>query len=203
MQSPDSYYESTFDYRSLLPTRNNGIEHESVPSGGGGGSDNAGDILGCCPEWCTNLIPTLSWRERCIGCGTCMVAGYLLSMGSFWRIADLLSGHPLPFVVNATVGNWIALAGSFFLSGPAAQWRKMWHEKRRGTTLVYLTSLVVTLLVALVPFPSRPAKGLLLLVLMLVQYGSITWYCLSYIPFAQDAVLAFVQRYRNGNNVDY
>lgn len=90
-----SYFESTFDYRSLLPSRGGG--------GGGGpasavddGNDNSEDNDSLCYE--------MSLRERLLGCGTCMIAGYLLSFGSFWRIKDMVVRHdPFPFVVNSTV----------------------------------------------------------------------------------------------------
>lgn len=90
-----SYFESTFDYRSLLPSRGGG--------GAGGpasavddGNDNSEDNDSLCYE--------MSLRERLLGCGTCMIAGYLLSFGSFWRIKDMVVRHdPFPFVVNSTV----------------------------------------------------------------------------------------------------
>jgi Got1/Sft2-like family len=101
--------------------------------------------------------------------------------------------NAVPFVLNATVGNIIALCGSCFLSGPHSQMKKMWAETRRTATIAYLGSLFLTLLIAFIPnFPGP--RGLLLLLLMLCQYVSITWYCLSYIPYAREAVLGFLQR---------
>ena len=32
-----------------------------------------------------------------IGCGTCMVAGYLLSFGAFFRVKELIIGNPCEF----------------------------------------------------------------------------------------------------------
>ena len=89
-----SFFESTFDYRSLLPTT----------SAGGGGPpsavdvDNNNDV-----DESSSICYEMSLRERLLGCGTCMVAGYMLSMGSFWRLSDLVVRHdPFPFVVHAT-----------------------------------------------------------------------------------------------------
>jgi hypothetical protein len=177
-----------FDYQNLLPVR-------SSSSGGGGGDEN--DTSG--QQGC---FPALSYRERLLGCATCMVAGYLLSLGSFWRLKDLLVHHdPLPFVMNATIGNIIALGGSFFMSGPKYQAQRMFHKKRKTATIVYLSSLAAVLVVAVLPVP---AKGLLLLILMGLQYVAILWYCLSYIPFAHDAIRSFVQnRLVGGDNVEY
>eukprot|EP00977_Amphora_coffeiformis_P008512 scaffold1924_cov218-Amphora_coffeaeformis.AAC.4 len=147
-----SFFESTFDYRSLLPGQRppSAVDAEYGDEGEESSS-----------SWCYEM----SLRERLLGCGTCMVAGFLLSMGSFWRISALVVRHdPFPFVVNATVqhhslilrhlsiqyqqGNCLALAGSFFLMGPKAQWNRMWREERRIATLLYLGTLGGTLLVA-------------------------------------------------------
>ena len=86
-----SFFESTFDYRSLLP--------------GQGAAPSAVDAdYGDTEESSNSLCYEMSLRERLLGCGTCMVAGFLLSMGSFWRISALVVRHdPFPFVVNATV----------------------------------------------------------------------------------------------------
>ena len=64
-----------------------------------------------------SLFPSLTWQERLGGCLACMVLGYILSLGSFFRMKDLLAGHPTSFVLYTTVGNIISLSGSCFLSG--------------------------------------------------------------------------------------
>lgn len=183
-------FDSSFDYQNLLPVRSSSATTDGADDDSGTSTTQQG------------CFPALSYRERLLGCGTCMVAGYLLSLGSFWRLKDLLVHHdPLPFVMNTTVGNIIALGGSFFLSGPKYQMERMWHEKRRTATGLYLSSLVATILVAFLPIP---LKGLLLLLLMLCQYVAVTWYCLSYIPFAHDAVRGFIRsRMAGGDNLEY
>jgi uncharacterized membrane protein len=107
----------------------------------------------------------------------------------------------LPYVINVTVGNWIALLGSCFLSGPSNQIHRMFHERRRNATILYLGSLVLTILVAF--WKRLPLQGLWLLLLTLAQYVSITWYTLSYIPFAQEAVTSFLSRYLGRSNTEY
>jgi hypothetical protein len=191
MSAPSSsLFDSSFDYQNLLPTRSNN-------SAGGNVASTSSDADGGC-------LPALSYRERILGCATCMVAGYLLSMGSLWRIKDLVVHHdPLPFVMNATIGNILALAGSFFLSGPKHQMDRMWHDKRRTATTLYLSSLGLTVCVAFLPIPI--GKGLLLLLLMFCQYVSIAWYCLSYIPFAHDAIRGYWNQRMSGgsDNIEY
>ena len=97
--------------------------------------------------------------------------------------------------MNATIGNIIALCGSCFLKGPKSQMKNMFHETRQYATIAYLTSMVLTLVVAFAPIPGP--KSLLLLILLLIQYAGITWYCLSYIPFARDAVRSYWNRMVN------
>lgn len=86
-------------------------------------------------------------------------------------------GNPRPFVVMYTVGNLIALCGSFFLSGPNTQISKMFHESRKASSVTYLSSLVATLVVAFMP--SFTGKALVLFVLCIIETLSLTWYCLS------------------------
>jgi Got1/Sft2-like family len=232
--SNNSYFDSSFDYRSLLPqgmmgggggnnsSNNNNFQQQQQQqqneidiegSSGGIGSFFSGrsissttttnsnattNVLSGCTEIYGAWIPEMTWRERLIGCSTCMIAGYLLSLGSFFRIRDLLFGNPIPLVMNATIGNLIALAGSCFLSGPSNQLNRMWATKRRYATILYLGSLVITLLVVILPLPGP--KGFILLLLMLSQYVSITWYCLSYIPMGQEMAASFCRRYININS---
>ena len=133
--------------------------------------------------------------------------GVVLSLGSFFRMKDVLRGrNPTPFVAYTTLGNIISLSGSFFLTGPRAQMRRMFHSSRRVATIMYLGSLFVTLLVCLVlpvlrhdgsgggdgtgggkgPSSAFRGEALLLLVLLGCQYVAVAWYCLSYIPFARQ-----------------
>ena len=42
--------------------------------------------------------PSLTWRERLIGCASCMILGYLLSFGSLFRLKHLIMGNPSKFI---------------------------------------------------------------------------------------------------------
>jgi len=154
-----------------------------------GNGENTIDLNRYCPVWFTEFfdnLPALSLRERLLGCGTMMLCGYLLSFGSFLRLKHLFTGNPVPLVVNITVGNIIALCGTCFLSGPQTQMNRMFHESRKLASMFYLGSLGVTAFLLLLPH--FPFRGFLLFFLMLGQYVAITWYCLSYIPFARQFV---------------
>lgn len=101
-------------------------------------------------------------------------------------IQDLLLGDPYPFVLAFTTGNLISLSGSFFLSGPKAQTKKMFHETRKHATIVYLASISLTVVVAFAP--QFPGQALVLFLVCLLQTLSLTWYCLSYVPYARSYV---------------
>ena len=147
------------------------------------------DLSRHCPVWLNEFyesLPTPSLRERLLGCGAMMLCGYLLSFGSFLRMRHLFMGNPVPIVVNVTVGNVIALCGTCFLSSPKTQLERMFNPSRRLASTFYLGSLGMTMFLLLLP--PFPIRGLLLFLLMLGQYVAITWYCLSYIPFARQFV---------------
>jgi len=91
---------------------------------------------------------------------------------------ELLLGNPKPFVLMYTVGNLVALSGSFFLTGPNAQFKKMFHESRKAASVVYLVTLFTTLSVVFVP--SFTGKAFVLLLLCIIETLALTWYCLSY-----------------------
>jgi hypothetical protein len=39
-------------------------------------------------------FPSLTWKERLLGCATCMIGGYILSFGSLFRLKHLIMGNP-------------------------------------------------------------------------------------------------------------
>lgn len=70
-----------------------------------------------------------------------------------------------------------------FLMGPMAQLKRMFDKGRWVATAVYLASLLLTLVAAFVV-----RVGLLVLLCLICQLAALTWYCLSYVPFARQAV---------------
>ena len=67
--------------------------------------------------------------------------------------------------------------------GPVKQIKNMFKEKRIIATIVMLVSLVLTLCAAF-----WWKKKMLALIFVVIQSLAMTWYCISYIPFARDAV---------------
>ncbi|NXS98128.1 SFT2A protein, partial [Jacana jacana] len=71
-----------------------------------------------------------------------------------------------------------------FLMGPLKQLKAMFEPKRLVATIVMLLFLVLTLCAVF----WWNKKGLAVLFCIL-QFLAMTWYSLSYIPFARDAVI--------------
>ena len=127
-----------------------------------------------CPDWILDNLPTLSLKERLLGCFTCMVCGYLLSLGSFVRTKDLMFGNPAPLVITVTLGNILSLSGTCFLSGPTSQLQRMFHKSRKTASIMYLGTLGITMI--LIMLPKFTGRGFLLFMLLIGQYVAITWY---------------------------
>ncbi|XP_014677572.1 PREDICTED: vesicle transport protein SFT2A-like isoform X2 [Priapulus caudatus] len=87
------------------------------------------------------------------------------------------------FAVCYTIGNIIALSGTFFLMGPLSQLKKMFAMTRLIATIVMLVALVLTLMAAL--WWDNPGLTILFVI---IQFVAMLWYSISYIPYARDAV---------------
>ncbi|CAH8620912.1 unnamed protein product [Heterobilharzia americana] len=71
---------------------------------------------------------------------------------------------------------------TIFLMGPMNQLKRMFQETRIFAAVFMLVSLVLTIIFALL------GLRLLCLIFCILQSLALTWYSLSYIPFARDAV---------------
>jgi len=141
-------------------------------------------------------FPTLTYKERMMGFGACFIVGYVITFSSFSRFVHLLEGNPIPFVSVYTLGNLLSLGSMGFLCGPARQLRNMFHESRKLTSVTYISTLLLTLLLCFLPTPSGFAgsiKLLFLVLLLIVQLCASVWYSLSYIPFARRTASKFAK----------
>ncbi|CAJ0955957.1 unnamed protein product [Ranitomeya imitator] len=84
------------------------------------------------------------------------------------------------FAIFYTLGNIAALASTCFLMGPLKQLKKMFEPTRLIATIIMLLCLVCTLCAVF----WWKKKGLALLFCIL-QFLAMTWYSLSFIPFAR------------------
>ncbi|EEC51277.1 predicted protein [Phaeodactylum tricornutum CCAP 1055/1] len=139
-------------------------------------------------EYC----PTLTFQQRLIGFAVCFGMGYVMSFFSFRFFIKLIEGHPLPFAFNYTAGQIMQLLASVFLCGPKRQFKSMFDEKRRETSITYLSCLGATMVVIFVPMPALP-KLILLLLLTVTQFCASLWYTLSYIPYGRKTALRMIK----------
>merc|ERR1712010_319681 len=94
--------------------------------------------------------PTLTLKQRIIGFVICAGVGLLLTLGSFFRFKKCVDGDCAPFAVIYTLGNIIAVLGSFFLSGPCKQLKSCFELGRLCATITFIVMMILTLVIALV-----------------------------------------------------
>lgn len=135
-----------------------------------------------------SCFPSLSYKERLIGFCVCFGLGILLQILSMGSTLGVVLGKPEKFAVLYTFGNIISIFGTFFLFGPSAQISKMKDESRREVSIIFVGSLIMTLVCVYI----LKAK-LLTIVFLVIQFCSYIWYCLSYIPFGRSVVLAGIK----------
>jgi len=136
-----------------------------------------------------DFCPKLSYQQRMIGFGSCFVLGYIITFLSFSFFIEMVRGDPAPFVMVYTLGNILSLLSSMFLCGPKRQLKNMIDEKRRYTTIVFMSSLLLAIIICFIEFDQGP-KLFLLILLLIIQACASLWYSLSYIPFARTQVVS-------------
>jgi len=126
-------------------------------------------------------VTTLSWSTRLKGFAICFTIGVIMSILAtlfLW----LPNGLKL-FAVFYTFGNVLSLCSTFFLMGPLKQLKRMFAETRFIATIVMLVMFALTLCAVF-----WWNQKVLALVFCVLQFLALTWYSISYIPFARDAV---------------
>jgi len=94
-------------------------------------------------------------------------------------------GNIVGFAIFYTLGNIVAMSSTLFLMGPKKQCGMMWKKDRAVATSVYLVTMILTLVIGI-----ATNKKLACIILLVIQSLAATWYSLSYIPFARQAVTA-------------
>lgn len=146
------------------------------------------------------MCPQLTYQQRMAGFGVCFSLGWLISILSFNFFEDLILGNPVPFVIIYTLGNVISLCSSMFLCGPKRQFKRMFDDKRKITTIVYLSTLILAIIVCFIPF-NNTVKLSILVILLVAQFLSSFWYTMSYIPFARKTIINCFKREFGDENV--
>ncbi|XP_010370073.1 vesicle transport protein SFT2B isoform X2 [Rhinopithecus roxellana] len=113
---------------------------------------------------------SLSWGTRIKGFIACFAIGILCSVLGTLLLWVPRKGLHL-FAVFYTFGNIASIGSTIFLMGPVKQLKRMFEPTRLIATIMVLWH----------------NKGLAL-IFCILQSLALTWYSLSFIPFARDAV---------------
>ncbi|NP_001230577.1 vesicle transport protein SFT2B [Phacochoerus africanus] len=124
---------------------------------------------------------SLSSGTRIKGFIACFAAGILCSLLGTFLLWVPQKGLYL-FAVFYTFGNIASIGSTVFLMGPMKQLKRMFEPTRLIATILVLLCFALTLCFAFLRH-----KGLAL-IFCILQSLALTWYSLSYIPFARDAV---------------
>jgi len=128
----------------------------------------------------------LTKQQRMIGFASCFGIGMLISLLSTMNIAK-----PTSFALLYSLGNMVSFLSTGFLVGPKRQCKYACERKRIIATLIFLVSMICTLLVALLYKGSGSIA--LCIFLIIIQFCALVWYTASYIPFAQQAISGFMK----------
>ncbi|XP_027237540.2 vesicle transport protein SFT2A isoform X1 [Penaeus vannamei] len=123
---------------------------------------------------------SLSWSTRVKGFAICFILGFLFSL--LGSALFFLPKGTILFAIFYTLGNVMALSSTCFLMGPVNQCKKMFAKTRIIATIIMFVALIMTLIAAFVVH-----KKALALLMVIIQFLAMTWYSLSYIPYARDA----------------
>ena len=129
-----------------------------------GGADHRGAGLRDVPDDDVQAAP------HCLTC--CCVLGYILEIcGTLTLIGGPTARNIRKFSVLYVCGNLIAIMATAFWVGPKLMCKKMWNSTRRGATAMYLVSLVLVLVLALLH-----VAVFVVLLMLAVELFCAVWY---------------------------
>lgn len=120
----------------------------------------------------------LSTKQRFYGFAICFSAGLACTL-----LSMLVFFHPIKFGITFTLGNLLSLGSTAFLIGPRRQFTMMLDPVRIYATALYLASIFIALFCSLYVH-----NKFLTLLAIILEFGALIWYSLSYIPFARAMV---------------
>jgi len=136
----------------------------------------------------TNGCCTLSLVQRLAIFALFLIAGAFMLMMAFFYLPSVIIGQTGKFALAYTLANIFILLSSCFLVGPSTQLASMFGKQRALVTIVYLSSLVGTLYAAL-----EIRLFVVIVPMLIIQFGSLLWYVLSYLPYGTTG-LTFVAK---------
>ncbi|KFO29121.1 Vesicle transport protein SFT2B [Fukomys damarensis] len=125
---------------------------------------------------------SLSWGTRIKGFIACFAIGILCSLLGTFLLWVPGKGMSL-FAVFYTMGNIASIGSTIFLMGPMKQLKRMFEPTRLIATILVLLCFALTLCSAF-----WWKKKVLALIFCILQSLALTWYSLSFIPFASYRV---------------
>jgi len=129
---------------------------------------------------------SLTRTQRMYGFGICFTIGCIISLGSTFRVFN-----PTQFALMYSLGNLVSFAATGFLVGPIAQCKMACDKSRALATTIFLTSMIATLLTALLYKGGGLAA--LCILLIIIQFSALVWYTASYIPMGQAMICSCVK----------
>ncbi|XP_029789207.1 vesicle transport protein SFT2B [Suricata suricatta] len=150
----------------------------------GGSSSAAGEVVRGPVRLTFQVVEasSLSWGTRIKGFIACFAAGIVCSLLGTMLLWVPRKGLYL-FAVFYTFGNIASIGSTVFLMGPMKQLKRMFEPTRLIATVMVLLCFTLTLCSAF----WWKNKGLAL-IFCILQSLALTWYSLSFIPYARDAV---------------
>ncbi|PWA86402.1 Vesicle transport protein, Got1/SFT2-like protein [Artemisia annua] len=126
----------------------------------------------------TDNLCNLSPTQRLYGFAACSLAGLVCMF-----LSMIVFAIPIKFAVLFTFGNILAVGSTAFLMGATRQIQMMFDPVRIYATSIYIGSVVVALICAMLLH-----SKLLTIFAILCEICALIWYSLSYIPFARAVV---------------
>ena len=149
------------------------------------GSETVGKVLTK-----DSACPSLTVKERMYGFIICLILGVIFSGLSSFGLFFLT--NPRKFGIIYSLSNITSICSTLFLVGPTRQLKTMFKAKRIVATLLFLFSIIGTIAFSFIyNKEEHPWHKLVMLVLLLVQFLTMVWYTLSYIPFGRTLMKKF------------
>ena len=128
-------------------------------------------------QFADSCCPKLTYQQRLYGFIGCFCCGWFMSvLGSIM----LFKREIRTFAVLYGFGQFIALCGTFFLSGPKKACKMVFAKKRIGAACTYIGMIIIVIACGL----AKVQAGIVI-VLLIVQLCAAVWYAASYFPYGR------------------
>ena len=130
-----------------------------------------------------------SWAPS-FSLSTLWVVWKSLPFSTLWGTSQLLAGSVSSSCISRSpeIIQYF-ISSTIFLMGPVKQLKNMFAKTRLVATVVMIVAFVLTLCSAF-----WWKKNVLALMFVVIQFCAMTWYSISYIPYARDACCSCVDK---------